>query len=118
MARESSPQLRRLVMNKFRLLSLVAVPSLALALPLLTPTTADACGGTFCDAGPTAMPGDQPGENILFHIGENSAEAHIQIQIDPNTPAEQFAWVIPVAALPEFEVGSQILFDNILAGSV
>ena len=118
MARESSPQLRRLVMNKFRLLSLVAAPSLALALPLLTPTTADACGGTFCDAGPTAMPVDQTGENILFHIGENSVEAHIQIQIDPDTPAEQFAWVIPVAALPEFEVGSQILFDNILAGSV
>jgi MYXO-CTERM domain-containing protein len=90
----------------------------ALALPLLTPNTAEACGGTFCDAGPTAMPVDQKGENILFHIGENSVEAHIQIQINPDTPAEQFAWVIPVVALPEFEVGSQLLFDNMLNGSV
>jgi MYXO-CTERM domain-containing protein len=107
-------------MKNLRLASTLAVPALALALPLLTPTTAEACGGTFCDGtpGPTQMPVDQTGENILFHIGDNSVEAHIQIKIDPDTPAEAFAWVIPVTALPEFEVGSQILFDNMLAGSV
>src|SRR5690606_20643080 len=82
------------------------------------PTSAQACGGTFCDAGPTSMPVDQTGENILFHIGDNTVEAHIQIQIDPDTSAEQFAWVIPVMALPEFEVGSQPLFDALLNGSV
>jgi MYXO-CTERM domain-containing protein len=91
---------------------------MAVAVPLLTPSPTHACGGTFCDAGPTTMPVDQTGENILFHIGANSVEAHIQIQIDADTPAEQFAWVIPVAALPEFEVGSQLLFENLLAGSV
>lgn len=50
-----------------------------LALPLLTtlaaaaavgvaasPRDAHACGGTFCDAGPTSMPVDQTGENIVF----------------------------------------------------
>jgi MYXO-CTERM domain-containing protein len=105
-------------MTKLRLTSLIAVPGLALALPLLTPSSADACGGTFCDSGPTAMPVDQTGENILFHIGENSVEAHIQIQIDPETPAEQFAWVIPVLSMPEFEVGSQLLFENMLNASV
>jgi MYXO-CTERM domain-containing protein len=99
-------------------LSLAALLPLVAAAPLLLPSTAEACGGTFCDAGPTAMPVDQTGENILFHIGENSVEAHIQIQIDPNTTAEAFAWVIPVLALPEFEVGSQPLFDAMLAGSV
>jgi MYXO-CTERM domain-containing protein len=105
-------------MHTLRFASMIAAPALALALPLLTPSAAEACGGTFCDAGPTSMPVDQTGENILFHIGDNSVEAHIQIQIDPDTPAEQFAWVIPVTALPEFEVGSQILFDNMLNGSV
>jgi MYXO-CTERM domain-containing protein len=105
-------------MTKLSLTSLVALP-LALALPLVvTPNLAEACGGTFCDAGPTAMPVDQTGENILFHIGDNSVEAHIQIQIDPETPAEAFAWVIPVLSMPEFEVGSQLLFENMLAGSV
>jgi MYXO-CTERM domain-containing protein len=108
-------------MSKHRLsplLPLVMAPALALVAPLSIPTTAQACGGTFCDTGPTAMPVDQTGENILFHIGDNSVEAHIQIQIDPNTTAEAFAWVIPVTALPEFEVGSQPLFDAMLAGSV
>jgi MYXO-CTERM domain-containing protein len=101
-----------------RLTSLLA-GTLALATPLLlTPSTAQACGGTFCDTGPTAMPVDQTGENILFHIGDNSVEAHIQIQYDPDSGAEQFAWVIPVTAIPEFEVGSQLLFDAMLNASV
>ncbi|HEY3236040.1 MAG TPA: hypothetical protein VGJ84_15090, partial [Polyangiaceae bacterium] len=44
------------------------------------PRTASACGGTFCDSGPTAMPVDQSGENILFVMNGNTVEAHIQIQ--------------------------------------
>ncbi|MFO7563820.1 MAG: DUF2330 domain-containing protein [Enhygromyxa sp.] len=103
-------------MNKLGLIS-CSLAAAALTAVLL-PTPAQACGGTFCDAGPSAMPVDQTGENILFHIGESSVEAHIQIQIDTNTTAEQFAWVIPVTALPEFEVGSDPLFNAILAGSV
>jgi MYXO-CTERM domain-containing protein len=107
-------------MPKLRLdlLPLLLIPALAATAPMLIPSAAQACGGTFCDAGPTSMPVDQTGENILFHIGDNTVEAHIQIQIDPDTSAEQFAWVIPVMALPEFEIGSQPLFDALLAGSV
>ncbi|MFO7563226.1 MAG: DUF2330 domain-containing protein [Enhygromyxa sp.] len=104
--------------TKLHLASIVAGSALAFAAPMLLPSQAQACGGTFCDTGPTAMPVDQTGENILFQIGPDSVEAHIQISIDPETSAEQFAWVIPVEALPEFEVGSQLLFDNMLAGSV
>ncbi|HVI00318.1 MAG TPA: DUF2330 domain-containing protein, partial [Enhygromyxa sp.] len=104
--------------TKLHFASLLAGVALASAIPMLLPSEAQACGGNFCDSGPTAMPVDQTGENILFHIGDNSVEAHIQITIDPNTSADKFAWVIPVMALPEFEVGSQILFDNMLNGSV
>jgi MYXO-CTERM domain-containing protein len=89
----------------------------ALAVSLI-PDTARACGGTFCDVGPTAMPVDQTGENILFHIGPDFVEAHIQIQYDPESTAAKFAWVIPVSAVPEFEVGSQLLFDAVLNASV
>jgi MYXO-CTERM domain-containing protein len=103
--------------SSFRFLSLLG-GTLALTAPLLTPTTAEACGGTFCDNGPTTMPVDQTGENILFHLTDTSVEAHIQIQYDPDSGAEAFAWVIPVTAIPEFEVGSQFLFDAMLAGSV
>jgi MYXO-CTERM domain-containing protein len=84
----------------------------------LAPREAEACGGTFCDAGPTAMPVDQTGENILFVMGDGYTEAHIQIQYDPTTEANQFAWVVPMTALPEFSVGSQPLFDAVLSGTV
>jgi MYXO-CTERM domain-containing protein len=101
----------------FRLVSMLG-GVLALGAPLLSPSVAQACGGTFCDTGPTAMPVDQTGENILFHLTDTSVEAHIQIQYDPDSGADAFAWVIPVTALPQFEVGSQFLFDAMLAGSV
>ena len=86
---------------------------------LLTPGTAEACGGTFCDGGvPGPMPVDQSGENVIFVIGDTMSEVHIQISIDPNTNAEQFGWLIPLTAVPEFSVGSQPLFDQIRAFSV
>ncbi|EDM75972.1 hypothetical protein PPSIR1_19904 [Plesiocystis pacifica SIR-1] len=90
----------------------------ALAGALLLPNLAQACGGTFCDQGPQAMPVDQTGENILFHIGDGFVEAHIQIQYDPDAEAEQFAWVIPVTAIPTFSVGSDNLFSTMLNASV
>ncbi|EDM79734.1 hypothetical protein PPSIR1_16770 [Plesiocystis pacifica SIR-1] len=65
------------------------------------------------------MPVDQTGENILFVMGDdNIVEAHIQIQYDPDADADKFAWVIPMTAVPEFEVGSERLFQNMLAGTV
>jgi hypothetical protein len=99
-------------------LVLTTLPLLALSAAALAPKHADACGGTFCDSGPQTMPVDQTGENILFNIGPDTVEAHIQIQYDPNSGASQFAWVIPVTAVPDFEVGSQLFFDAVLAGSV
>ena len=91
------------------------------ALSLLTPQLAEACGGTFCDAGPTVMPVDQTGESIVFWIDEGGSEpfteAHIQIQYEGND-AERFAWIIPVMEVPEVLVGSQNLFDNLLAATV
>ena len=89
-----------------------------LAATTLLPTPARACGGMFCDGGPTAMPVDQTGENILFHITDTSVEAHIQVQYDPESEAEAFAWVIPVTAVPEFAVGSELMFTAMLNASV
>jgi MYXO-CTERM domain-containing protein len=88
-----------------------------LAAPIaLTPDTAEACGGTFCDVGPQSMPVDQTGENILFVFDGGRVQAHIQIQYEGE--AAKFAWVIPVTALPDIRVGSQALFDNMLQGTV
>ena len=85
----------------------------------LTPGTAEACGGTFCDGQiPGPMPVDQSGENVIFVIGDTMSEVHIQITIDPDTNAEQFGWLVPLASVPEFSVGSQPLFDALRAFSV
>ncbi|MEW5848705.1 MAG: DUF2330 domain-containing protein [Myxococcota bacterium] len=92
-----------------------AAPVLATAVWLSAPR-AEACGGFFCDGGSTPMPVDQTGENILFVTDGAMVEAHIQIQYAGEP--ERFSWVIPVPSLPTFRVGSQPLFDNLLAGSV
>jgi hypothetical protein len=87
----------------------------------IAPNHADACGGTFCDniPGPTVMPVDQSGENILFWIdrsgSEPHTEAHIQIQYEGDP--ERFAWLVPVTQVPEVLVGSQALFDNLLGAT-
>lgn len=89
------------------------------ALTLLSPGPAAACGGFFCDnVGGVPQPVDQTGENILFVIDDvaGTVEAHIQIQY-MGDPAK-FAWVIPVTAVPDFSVGSELLFTNLLAGTV
>ncbi|MEZ4447943.1 MAG: DUF2330 domain-containing protein [Nannocystaceae bacterium] len=99
---------------------LVSLVSLTAALAL-APAPAQACGGTFCDVGPMDqpnMPVNQTGETILFVLGEDYTEAHIQIEYDPDTDAQNFAWLIPVTAVPVFEVGSQQLFLNLLNSTV
>ena len=85
----------------------------------LTPRAASACGGTFCDRqapGTPPMPVDQKGENILFVMDGGNVEAHVQIKYEGE--AQKFAWIIPVPALPEVEVGSQPLFGNLMNATV
>lgn len=92
-------------------LTLLCTPLLALA----APSTAEACGGTFCDSGPQVMPVDQTGETIVFALGEGKVEAHIQIQYDGDP--ERFAWLIPVMAVPDIEVGSQAFLAQLQNGT-
>lgn len=95
----------------------IALTAVSLALgAALTPTDAEACGGTFCDAGPSVMPVDQSGENILFVIEDGTVEAHVQIQYQGDPDA--FAWVVPVMAVPEIEPGSDALFQSLLTATV
>jgi len=82
----------------------------------MAPQPALACGGLFCDNGPQPMPVDQTGENILFVIADGTVEAHIQIQYAGEAP--RFSWVLPLTSLPEFSVGNQLLFNELLRVSV
>lgn len=80
------------------------------------PTPAEACGGTFCDAG-QPMPVDQEGENILFVHEQGAIEVHIQIQYTGD-PAK-FGWVIPLQSTPDrLSAGSEALFQNMLNATV
>jgi uncharacterized protein DUF2330 len=92
-------------------------PLVVAASMLALPRLASACGGTFCDGGgPQVMPVDQTGENILFVLDGDTVEAHVQIQYTGD-PA-QFAWIVPMQAVPEVEVGSDPLFTQVLAATV
>ena len=102
--------------HSFRLTTVLGAAAMLTAAWTAAPTIAQACGGTFCDAGPQSMPVDQTGENILFVMEEGYVEAHIQIQYTGNP--EKFAWVVPVMALPEIEVGSDPLFTSLLSATV
>ncbi|PRP94749.1 DUF2330 domain-containing protein [Enhygromyxa salina] len=109
-----------LIRNSIKLLAPALLAAVVVPLVVAAPTTAEACGGTFCDAGPQVMPVDQTGESIIFWIDETGSEpyteAHIQIQYEGD--AERFAWIIPVLEVPEVLVGSQALFDNVLQATV
>jgi hypothetical protein len=83
---------------------------------LLSPRSASACGGTFCDSGPTAMPVDQTGENVLFVMDGQNVEAHVQIQYQGE--AAKFAWIVPMPKVPTVSVGSQPLFSALLSSTV
>jgi hypothetical protein len=105
-------------MNRTRLALAVTVS--AWLAGSLVPEPAHACGGMFCDTGPQVMPVDQTGEAILFWVDRSGpepyTEAHIQIQYQGD--AEDFAWIIPVTAVPEVLVGSSALFENMLQATV
>src|SRR5690606_32512003 len=103
-------------MNRLAFGSVVSCSLLVAAAVALSPSRAQACGGTFCDGG-APMPVDQSGENILFVIDDGFVEAHIQIQYTGD-PAK-FGWVIPMQRAPEeLRPGSEALFANLLAATV
>ncbi len=80
----------------------------ATAAVVLTAGPALACGGFFC----SNLPVDQTGERILFGVEENSVSAIIQINYQGD--ADDFAWVVPVSAVPtEVDVAPQALFQEL-----
>ena len=69
------------------------------------PMRAEACGGFFCNLTQRV---DQTGERILFAVEGKTVTAHIQITYQGE--AEAFSWVLPMPAVPTFDVGTDSLF--------
>lgn len=90
----------------------VTLCTVVASVALLSPSPTHAWGGTFSEAGPVAPRVEQSGETVLFWLDGTHIEAHIQIQYEGEP--EGFAWIVPVPAMPEIQIGSQALFDNVL----
>ncbi|MBW2464359.1 MAG: DUF2330 domain-containing protein, partial [Deltaproteobacteria bacterium] len=65
---------------------------------LLMPSPADACGGFFCGQQPV----DQQAERIVFAV-HDSGDVTMITQIAYTGSAADFAWVLPLAAVPAVE---------------
>lgn len=80
------------------------------AVALLAPSTAFPCGGFFCSGGVNNPPPVlQTGEKILFGF-ESGGEVTAHVQILYAGEPREFAWVVPVPAVPTLSVGSDQLF--------
>ena len=66
-----------------------------------------ACGGFFC----SALPMNQVGEKILFAFDGSTMTMQVQIQYQGT--AEDFAWVLPIPAIPELMVGQNEVFRQL-----
>lgn len=73
------------------------------------PGVAAACGGFFCFDEPI----DQSKERIIFAIDEDKGEVDVHIQIFYQGAAEEFAWIVPMPALPEVGLSTDVLFDRL-----
>lgn len=81
----------------------------------LSAVPAAACGGLACDPRPAirppgmALPVAQSSERILFVLGQDEVSAHIQVSYAGS--ARDFAWILPLPAVPEIGLGSERVFD-------
>ena len=66
-----------------------------------------ACGGFFC----TTFPMNQVAENILFVQGEGTVTTHVQLLY--SGAASDFAWILPVPAVPELAVSHNRIFAQL-----
>lgn len=80
---------------------------LALACMLLTPLSAAACGGLFTADSYT----EQSAERLIFAVDPGKVTLYEQIRYT-GSPAD-FAWVLPVPAVPQVDTASVELFQNL-----
>ncbi len=81
--------------------------SIATLFFLSYPQHSYACGGFFC----RSFPVNQVNERILFVKDEDTITTHVQIQY--NGSASDFAWILPVPAVPELSISHNDLFTQL-----
>jgi hypothetical protein len=86
-----------------------ALPLVAL-LSMLPTAEALACGGFFCNRD---FPIDQAGEEVIFGVDEDAGTVDAHVSIAYEGASEDFAWIVPVAKVPELFPSSDALFTGL-----
>ena len=73
----------------------------------LPPGGAAACGGFFC----TTIPVDQSAERVIFTFDDGSISTYVQINYVGRP--EDFAWVLPLPAVPQVETADMATFTDL-----
>jgi hypothetical protein len=66
-----------------------------------------ACGGFFC----TTIPVDQAAEQVIFTMDEGTVTTYVQINYVG--AAEEFAWILPVPAVPRVDTAQMTMFQDL-----
>jgi hypothetical protein len=82
------------------------VAASVLAVLAADPAPVAACGGFFCSSAPV----DQAGETIVYSL-ESDGTITMTVEVDYRGMDDDFAWILPVPAVPELSIGSPALFD-------
>jgi len=86
----------------------LVAPLVALVVVLsVSPGVAGACGGFFC----STVPVDQAGERIIFTMDDTTVATYVQINYVGK--AEDFAWVLPVPAVPQVDTAEMTMFRDL-----
>jgi hypothetical protein len=86
----------------------LVVPLIAvIVLFAVTPGPAGACGGFFC----SNIPVDQAAERVIFTMDEGTITTIVQINYVG--AAEDFAWILPVPAVPNVETAEMSMFRDL-----
>jgi MYXO-CTERM domain-containing protein len=89
----------------------------ALLAGALTPATAAACGGFFCDQ---AQPVNQAAEGIIFAQNDDGTVTAV-IQIKYQGPSKNFSWLLPISSVPKSDadigVASDVAFQRLQAAT-
>ena len=70
---------------------------------------AHACGGFFCQRDPI----DQAGEDIVFAVDDNTGTVTMHVQVAYTGTASEFAWIVPVSDIPELQLSTNRLFQEL-----
>ena len=82
---------------------------------VLAPTVVHACGGFFCTP---QQPVVQSAETIVFGVkqkeNDDKVAVTMSVQIEYDGPTENFSWLLPVPAVPNVNVGTDVLFARLM----